>query len=57
MDEIDQHKFNIMRNERNAMSLKLEKAEKEALDRKITIDRLSAELSKFKRKENRNNSK
>ena len=54
MDEQDQHKFNIMVNEHNAMSDKLAKSEAEAADRKQTIDRLSAELSKYKRKEKRN---
>ena len=53
MDEQDQHKFNIMVNEHNAMADKLATSEKEALERKITIDRLSAELGKYKRKENR----
>lgn len=53
MDEIDQHKFNIMVNEHNAMSTKLAEAEASALERKQTIDRLSAELGKYKRKEKR----
>ena len=53
VDEIDQHKFNIMVNEHNAMSLKLENAEAEAEERKQTIDRLSAEIGRYKRKEKR----
>lgn len=53
MDEQDQHKFNIMVNEHNAMSDKLAKSETEAEERKKTIDRLSAELGKYKRKEKR----
>ena len=55
MDEQDQHKFNIMVNEYNAMTAKLAASEKEGLERKITIDRLSAELGKYKRKEKRSN--
>lgn len=53
MDEQDQHRFNIMVNEHNAMYTKLQVAEKEAAERKETIDRLSAELGKYKRKEKR----
>ena len=55
MDEQDQLKFNIMVNEHNAMTDKLAIAEREALERKVTIDRLSAELGKYKRKERRLN--
>ena len=53
MDDIDRNKFNLMRNEHNAMSLRLEEVEDESKLRKVTIDKLSAELSKFKRKQKR----
>jgi len=53
-NDIDKARFSKLQNEFNVMTLKLEKAEKLAEDRKKTVDNLSAELSKYKRKEKRN---
>ena len=54
MDDIEQNKFNIMRNLYLGMTLELEDIKLESEGRKATIDRLSAEIGKFKRKEKRN---
>lgn len=53
-NDIEKARFNKLQNEFNVMTLKLEDAEKLAEDRKKTVDSLSAELSRYKRKEKRN---
>ena len=52
-NDIERAKFDKLQNEFNAMTLKLEDAEKLADERKKTVDSLSAELGKYKRKQKR----
>ena len=52
-NDIENARFDKLRNEFNAMTLKLEEAEKISKERKNTVDRLSAELSRYRRKEKR----
>lgn len=53
-DDIGKARFNRLRNEFNAMQLELEEFKSLASSRKKTVDSLSAELSRYKRKEKRN---
>tara|TARA_R110000823_G_scaffold78797_2_gene179582 strand:+ start:557 stop:736 length:180 start_codon:yes stop_codon:yes gene_type:complete len=53
-DDIGKARFNRLRNEFNAMQLELEGFKSLASSRKKTVDSLSAELSRYKRKEKRN---
>ena len=53
-DDIEKARFNRLKNEFNAMQLELEEFKSLASSRKKTVDSLSAELSRYKRKEKRN---
>lgn len=54
VDDIDMARLSKFRNEFNVMQLKLGEYEAIAKKRKETIDSLSAELGRYKRKEKRN---
>lgn len=55
--DIEKAKYDKLNNEFTVMTLKLEAIEQLAEDRKKTIDSLSAQISRYKRKENEKSSK
>lgn len=55
--DIEKAKYDKLNNEFTVMKLKLEVIERLAEDRKKTIDSLSAQISRHKRKENKKSNK
>lgn len=53
MSDIDKARFSKLTNEHNKLLMEYEELEKLSSQRKVTIDKLSSELGKYKRKENK----